>query len=193
MIFTETDLPGVFLIDLEKLGDDRGFFARAFCQDQFRNHGLNPSIAQANVALSKERGTLRGMHLQYPPYAESKLVSVTRGSIVDVVVDLRPESPTFLEHISVELSAESFRAIYIPERFGHGYQTLEDATVTSYLVGEYYTPASEGGLSPFDPRLGIQWPLPVTQISQKDQNLPRFEDIEQEILERMTLPQEDET
>ena len=162
MIFTETKLKGAFILDLERREDDRGFFARAFCQNEFTEHGLKPVIAQANVAFNKMKGTLRGMHFQYPPKAETKLVRATRGAILDIIVDLRPESPTYLQHVEVELSADNHRALYVPERFAHGYQALEDATETSYQVGEFYAPGCEGGLSPFDPRLGLKWPLPVS-------------------------------
>ncbi len=154
MIFTETKLNGAFIIDLERRGDNRGFFARVFCQHEFAAHGLKPVIAQANIAFNRQKGTLRGMHFQYPPAAETKLVRATRGAIVDIIVDLRPESPTYLEHVAVELSQENQRALYVPERFAHGYQALVDDTETSYLVGEFYAPATEGGLSPLDPRLG---------------------------------------
>ena len=128
MIFTETKLKGAFIIDLDRKLDERGFFARAFCQNEFREHGLKPVIAQANLASNARRGTLRGMHFQYPPAAESKLVRCTRGAILDIIVDLRPESPTYLEHISVELNEDNMRALYVPERFAHGYQALRDNT-----------------------------------------------------------------
>ena len=146
MIFTETKLKGAFILDLERREDNRGFFARAFCQHEFAEHGLKPTIAQANVAFNKRKGTLRGMHFQFPPSAETKLVRATRGAILDIIVDLRPESPTYLQHVAVELSADNGRALYVPERFAHGYQALEDATETSYMVGEFYTPGVEGGL-----------------------------------------------
>src|SRR3954468_15608655 len=146
MIFTETKLKGAFTIDIERREDSRGFFARAFCQHEFEVHGLKPVIAQANVAFNHKEGTLRGMHFQFPPAAESKLVRCTRGAIVDVIVDLRPESPTYLEHVAVQLDEESGRALYVPERFAHGYQVLADETETSYQVGEFYAPETEGGL-----------------------------------------------
>src|SRR4029077_10690337 len=122
MIFTETKLKGAFVIDIERREDNRGFFARAFCQREFADHGLKPVIAQANIAFNKRKGTVRGMHFQYPPAPETKLVRATRGAILDIIVDLRPESPTFLEHTSVELSADNYRALFVPERFAHGYQ-----------------------------------------------------------------------
>jgi len=136
MIFTETKLRGAYLVDIERREDNRGFFARSFCQREFLEHGLKPVIAQANVAFSRKKGTLRGMHFQYPPAPETKLVRATRGAVLDIIVDLRPESPTYLQHVAVELSADNHRAIYVPERFAHGYQVLEDATETSYDVGE---------------------------------------------------------
>lgn len=168
MKFIETQLPGAFVIELETRDDNRGFFARTFCQREFEAHGLNPVAAQTNVAFNRRRGTLRGMHFQYPPFAETKLVRATRGSILDIIVDLRPESPTYLQHVAIELSADNHRALYVPERFAHGYQALEDQTETSYQVGEFYAPGHEGGLSPFDPGLALTWPLPVTEMSDKD-------------------------
>jgi dTDP-4-dehydrorhamnose 3,5-epimerase len=187
VIFTETELRGAFIIDLELREDDRGFFARAFCQNEFTDHGLKPLIAQANIAFNKRKGTLRGMHFQFPPAAETKLVRCTRGAIVDIIVDLRPESPTYLQHVAVELSADNHRALYVPERFAHGYQVLEDITETSYQVGEFYTPEAEGGLRHDDPRLGLTWPLPVTEITEKDRAFPLLSDNEQEIARRMTI------
>lgn len=168
MIFTETKLKGAFVIDLEPRVDNRGFFARAFCQREFEAHGLKSTIPQANLAFNHKKGTVRGMHFQFPPAAETKVVRCTRGGIVDIIVDLRPESPTYLQNFAVELSADNHRAIYVPERFAHGYQVLEDNTETSYQVGEFYTPGSEGGLLYDDPRLNLEWPLPVTVISEKD-------------------------
>jgi dTDP-4-dehydrorhamnose 3,5-epimerase len=187
MIFTETRLKGAFIIDLDRKTDERGFFARAFCQKEFRDHGLKSVIAQANVASNARRGTLRGMHFQYPPAAESKLVRSTRGAILDIIVDLRPESPTYLEHISVELNEENMTALYVPERFAHGYQVLRDNTDTSYQVGEFYTPNAEGGLRYDDPRLGLKWPLPVSVISAKDQAFRPLSEIEDEVKRRMSF------
>jgi dTDP-4-dehydrorhamnose 3,5-epimerase len=185
--FTETKLKGAFVIDLERREDDRGFFARTFCQKEFSEHGLKPVIAQANVAFNKRKGTLRGMHFQYPPKAETKLVRATRGAILDIIVDLRPESPTYLQHIEVELTGGNQRALYVPERFAHGYQALEDATETSYQVGEFYAPETEGGLSPFDARLGLRWPLSVSEISPKDAAWKLLEEVEAEVKRRMSM------
>jgi len=186
VIFTETTLKGAFILDLERREDDRGFFARAFCQEEFAAHGLKPVIAQANIAFNRKKGTLRGMHFQYPPKAETKLVRATRGAILDIIVDLRPESPTYLESVAVELTEENHRALYVPERFAHGYQALADGTETSYQVGEFYAPGTEGGLSPFDPRLGLRWPLPVTAISPKDAAWQPLELVEPEVRRRMS-------
>jgi dTDP-4-dehydrorhamnose 3,5-epimerase len=185
VIFTETRLKGAFILDLERREDDRGFFARAFCRREFAEKGLEPAIAQVNVAYNKRKGTVRGLHFQYPPHAEAKLVRATRGAILDVIVDLRPESPTFLKTFTVELSADDHRALYVPGRFAHGYQALEDGTETSYQASEFYTPAAEGGLSPFDPRLALKWPLPVTIISSKDSASKHLEEIEAEVKRRM--------
>jgi dTDP-4-dehydrorhamnose 3,5-epimerase len=185
VIFTETKLGGAFILDLQRREDDRGFFARTFCQHEFEEHGLKPVIAQANIAFNRYKGTLRGMHFQYPPAAETKLVRATRGAILDIIVDLRPESPTYLEHVAVELSADNHRALFVPERFAHGYQVLEDDTETSYQVGEFYAPDVEGGLLYNDPRLGLEWPLPVAEMSEKDQQWRRLDEIESELKERM--------
>ena len=187
MIFVETKLKGAYILEVERREDNRGFFARAFCQREFTQHGLKPAIAQTNIAFSKMRGTLRGMHFQYPPAPETKLVRCTRGAILDIIVDLRPDSPTYLDHVAVELTADNFRALYVPERFAHGYQVLEDNTETSYQVGEFYTPSAEGGLLYRDPRLGLTWPLPVTEISPKDDAWRLLDEVEPELRKRMTL------
>jgi dTDP-4-dehydrorhamnose 3,5-epimerase len=186
MIFTEAKLKGAFVIDIERREDPRGFFARSFCQHEFEAHGLKPIIAQGNVAFNHKKGTMRGMHFQFPPAAETKLVRCTRGAILDIIVDLRPESPTFLGHIAAELTEDNYRALYVPERFAHGYQVLRDGTETSYQVGEFYTPGCEGGLFYNDPRLGLEWPLPVTVISDKDRIWKRLEEQEEVIRQRMS-------
>ena len=164
MLFIETKLKGAFIIELDRRDDARGFFARAFCQEEFAAHGCNPVIVQSNIGYNRYKGTVRGMHFQFPPAAETKLVRASRGAVFDVIVDLRPESPTFLEYITVELSADNHRGIYIPGRFAHGYQALMDDTETTYQVGAVYTPAAEGGLPYNDPALNLEWPLPVTEI-----------------------------
>jgi dTDP-4-dehydrorhamnose 3,5-epimerase len=185
MIFTETPLAGACIIDLEPRGDSRGFFARAFCQREFAERGLDPLVAQGNISFNYHRGTVRGLHFQFPPAAETKLVRCTRGAIADVIVDLRPESPTYLRHVVVELSAGNRRALYVPARFAHGYQVLEDHTETTYAVGAFYTPEAESGLRYSDPRLQIAWPLPVTELSGKDAAWPLLETSEASIRARM--------
>jgi dTDP-4-dehydrorhamnose 3,5-epimerase len=187
VIFSETELKGVFIIDVERREDTRGFFARAFCKNEFRAHGLKPIIAQANIAFNLKKGTVRGMHFQFPPAAETKLVRCTRGAILDIIVDLRPESPTYLQSTAVELNEENQRALYVPERFAHGYQTLRDNTDTSYQVGEFYMPEAEGGLMYNDPRLGLKWPLPATIISEKDKKFPLLDRIEGELRLKMSV------
>jgi dTDP-4-dehydrorhamnose 3,5-epimerase len=188
MIFTETRLPGAFIVDIERRSDDRGFFARVFCQREFARHGLAYDVAQANVAFNHRLGVVRGLHFQFPPAAETKLVRCTRGALLDVIVDLRPESSTWLQHVAVELTADSRRALFVPARFAHGYQTLVADTEATYQVGEFYTPEMEGGLRFDDPRLGIAWALPAADVSDKDQRWPPLETIEAELRRRMTLP-----
>jgi dTDP-4-dehydrorhamnose 3,5-epimerase len=187
MIFIETELKGAYIIDIERREDNRGFFARTFCQTEFEAHCLKSTIAQANIAYNNVKGTLRGMHFQFPPAAETKLVRCTRGAILDIIVDLRPESATYLHHVAVELSEDSNRALYVPERFAHGYQVLADKTETSYQVGEFYTPGVEGGLLYDDPKLGLRWPLPVSTISEKDKIWKPLAEQEDEIKQRMAL------
>jgi dTDP-4-dehydrorhamnose 3,5-epimerase len=189
MIFVETKLKGAFVIEIEKRSDDRGFFARSFCKHEFEAHGLKPIIAQANVAVSHEKGTLRGMHFQVPPFAETKFVRCTRGAVLDVIIDLRPESPTYLQHVAVELSQENYRALYMPERFAHGYQTLEDDTELSYQASEFFAPGYDGGLFYSDRRLALQWPLPVTVISEKDRTWKTLDEQESELKQKMSLEQ----
>jgi dTDP-4-dehydrorhamnose 3,5-epimerase len=188
VIVTETELAGAFIVDLLPHEDDRGFFARLFCQKEFAAHGLKPLVAQANIAANRRRGTVRGMHFQFPPSAETKYVRCVRGAVLDVIVDLRPESPTYLRHIAVELSASNQRGIYVPERFAHGYQTLEDDTDTIYMMGEFHTPGMAGGLRHNDPVLDLSWPLPVEVISEKDRSWELLEVAERELRQRMSEP-----
>lgn len=187
MIFTETSLAGAFVIDLVMRTDNRGFFARTFSRDEFVARGLDPVVTQANVSFNHRKGTVRGMHFQFPPAAETKLVRCTRGVVVDVIVDLRPESPTFLEHTVVELSADNRRSLYVPKRFAHGYQVLEDGTEVIYLTSEDYAPQYEGGLAYDDPGLGITWPLAVTEMSSKDRAWQALAEAETSIRARMAL------
>ena len=163
-----------------------GFFARTFCQREFLDHGLETVIAQVNVAFSHRRGTLRGMHFQFPPAAETKLVRCSRGGILDVIVDLRPESPTYLRHTAVELTAGNRRSLYVPRRFAHGYQVLEDSTEMTYMAGEFYAPGLESGLRFDDGRLGISWPLPSEDVSAKDRTWRLLDDVEPEVRRRMS-------
>lgn len=172
MIITPTAIPDVCLVDLDLREDDRGFFARSFCREEFLAAGLSPAVEQCNVSFNHRAGTLRGMHYQLESAPEAKLVRCTRGAIVDVVVDVRPASPTYLQHVAVELSAENRRALYVPPLFAHGYQTLVDATEVTYQVSAPYTPGVERGLRHDDPELALSWPLPVTVISDKDASWP---------------------
>lgn len=175
MTFHETPIAGAYLIELSEHRDDRGFFSRAFCRDEFLARGLNPTVAQANLSYSQRRGTLRGLHYQAPPAAECKLVRCIRGAIYDVIVDVRPASPSYLCHFGVELSADNRLALYVPEGVAHGCQTLCDATELFYLVSAPYTPGCERGLRYDDPALKITWPLPVSAISAKDAAWPLLE------------------
>jgi dTDP-4-dehydrorhamnose 3,5-epimerase len=175
VIFTETPLAGAWVIELDLKSDERGFFARSFCQHEFAEHGLQNVVAQGNLSYNHRRGTLRGMHYQLPPVAETKMVRCTRGTIYDVIVDLRPDSPTRFDHFGVELSAENHTALYVPELFAHAYLTLTDGAEVTYQVTEFYTAGAERGLHYADPAFGIQWPTDVTVISDKDASWPRFD------------------
>ena len=173
MRFTETTLAGAFLVDMERRADERGFFARAFCAREFEDHGLKPVVAQANVSFNLRRGTLRGMHYQADPADETKLVRCTAGAIYDVVVDMRTASPTYLRHFGVELTADNRTALYVPAMLAHGFQTLEDDTEVEYQMGDFHSPGHERGVAYDDPALGIEWPLAVSAISDKDRAWPR--------------------
>ena len=175
MKFTETELQGAFVVDLEFHQDHRGGFARSFCAREFAEHGLKPTVAQCNVSFNYHKGTLRGMHYQLAPAAESKLIRCTQGAIYDAIIDLRPDSSTYMRHFGIELSADNHRALYVPEMFAHGYLTLTDDTEIYYQVGEFYSPGYERGIRYDDPAFSIEWPLPVTVISEKDKNWPPFE------------------
>lgn len=159
VIFQPTALPGAFIVELEKHEDDRGFFARTWCRREFEKMGLNAELSQCNVSYNRCRGTLRGMHWQAPPHAEAKLIRCTRGRIWDAIIDLRTESPAYMQHFGVELTAESGRALYVPEGMAHGFQTLEDDCEVSYQMSEYYEPAAARGLRWNDPAFGIRWPI----------------------------------
>lgn len=172
MIFQETKLKGAYVIDLQRVEDERGFFARAWCQREFVDHGLNAQLVQCNIAYNHCTGTLRGMHFQCAPYAETKLVRCTRGALYDVIVDLRPESATFKHHFGVELTPENHKMLYVPEGFAHGYMTLTDQTEIFYQVTQFYTPAAAGGIRWNDAAIGIIWPRAVAVISERDANYP---------------------
>ena len=174
MIFTLTPLPGAYLIALEHLEDGRGFFARSFCQREFEAHGINPRIAQCNVSFNRKRGTLRGLHFQAPPNEETKVVRCTQGAVWDVIVDLRPDSPTFKRWHATELSAHNRFAFYIPEGIAHGFQTLTENAEVLYLMSEFYHPEGARGVPWDDPAFGIQWPLPNPVMSGRDRGFPRF-------------------
>jgi dTDP-4-dehydrorhamnose 3,5-epimerase len=174
MFFTPTELVGAFVIDIQRFDDNRGFFARTWAQDEFERHGLVSQVVQMNLSYNRTRGTLRGMHFRYPPYAETKLVRCVRGAILDVIIDIRPDSPTYKCWISVELTAENRRALYIPEGFAHGFQTLVGDVEVMYQVSQPYMPSAEGGVRYNDPAFGIIWPLQPTEISLKDMQWPDF-------------------
>jgi dTDP-4-dehydrorhamnose 3,5-epimerase len=175
MRFTETELAGAFVIDLERREDDRGFFARAWCEEEFAAQGLDTRVSQCNVSFNERRGTLRGLHYQVPPHAEVKIIRCTSGAVYDVIVDLRPESQTYTRWIGVELTADNRRMLYVPEGFAHGYVTLEDETETYYQVSAPYAPEAERGARWDDPAFGIEWPeAEQLVISEKDRNWPDF-------------------
>jgi dTDP-4-dehydrorhamnose 3,5-epimerase len=175
MIFTETPLPGAYVIDLEKRGDDRGFFARAFCEKEFAAHELVTRFVQVNNSLSAQKGTLRGMHYQLAPRAETKLVRCIRGSLYDLILDLRKDSPTFGKSFGAELSAENRRMMYVPKGFAHGFITLADDTEAFYFVDEFYAPEVERGVRWNDPKFGLEWPIPPSVLSDKDANQRDFD------------------
>jgi len=174
MKFTETPLHGAFVIDLEKREDERGFFARYFCKREFEKLGLDCDVTQANNSLSKDRGTLRGMHYQLAPHAETKILRVLSGSLYDVIIDLRPKSRTYMQHFGIELSAENRSMIYVPKGFAHGFLTLERDVETLYLVTAYYSPEHERCVRYNDPTFDIPWPSEPEVISDKDRSTPDF-------------------
>ena len=172
MRFAETSIPGAFVVDLDRREDDRGFFARAFCVEEFRAHGLEPAVVQANLSFNGRRGTLRGLHYQSPPALERKFFRCIRGATFHVVVDMRPDSDAYLRWFGVELSAESGRGLYIPALCAAGYQALTNEAEVLYLVSEFYSPEHERGVRYDDPVLAIEWPLPAAGVSEKDRSWP---------------------
>jgi dTDP-4-dehydrorhamnose 3,5-epimerase len=174
MIFSETKLKGAFIIDVEPREDERGFFARSWCENEFKQHGLNSRFAQCNISFNKKRGTLRGMHYQVAPFAEAKVVRCTMGAIYDVIIDLREDSPTFKQWLSVELTAENRRALYVPEDFAHGFQTLVDNTEVFYQMSEFYHPECARGARWNDPTFGVEWISVPRVISKRDNEYADF-------------------
>ncbi len=175
MTYHETRLPRVFEVHLEPNADERGFFARSWCKKEFESHGLNSRLVQCSISFNTRKGTLRGIHYQTAPYSEAKLVRCTRGAIFDVVVDLRPESPTFTKWVGVELTAANRHMMYIPEGCAHGFLTLEDESEIFYQMSEFYHDESARGVRWDDPAFGIAWPRPVEVISERDRSYPDFE------------------
>ena len=175
MKFNKTKLNGAYTIDLDKREDERGFFARLFCINEFDGEGMDRNVVQINNSLSKDKGTLRGIHYQLNPKAETKIVRCIKGSLWDVIVDLRPDSPTFLQWFGETLSAENRRMMFVPKGFGHGFITLEPDTEAIYLVTEFYSPEHERGLRWNDPNIGIEWPIEPVIISEKDKNHKDFD------------------
>jgi dTDP-4-dehydrorhamnose 3,5-epimerase len=175
MKFMETKLKGAFLITPEIIEDERGFFARVFCQNEFRDHGLHPNFVQCNVSYNGTIGTLRGMHYQENPHSEVKLVRCTAGAIYDVIIDLRPDSSTFMQWFAAELSESNRHMLYVPKGFAHGYQTLQQQSEVFYQVSAFYNQASERGVRWNDPAFGLEWPIPVSKLSKKDATFPDWE------------------
>lgn len=175
MIFRETKLAGVFEIDIEPKCDERGFFARSWCQQEFESHGLNSKLVQCSVSFNTLKGTLRGIHYQAAPYPETKLVRCTQGAIYDVVVDLRPQSPTYKQWIGATLTAENRQMLYVPEYCGHGFLTLQDETEIFYQISEFYHPELSRGVRWDDPAFAIAWPGLALEMSERDRTYPNFE------------------
>jgi dTDP-4-dehydrorhamnose 3,5-epimerase len=174
MIFTETKLKGAFIIDLQKREDERGFFARTYCANEFAKHGLRTNMPQSNMSLSNIKHTLRGMHYQIDGAEEAKLIRCTKGVILDVIIDIRKTSPTYCQHIAVELTEENHRMLYVPEGFAHGFITLVDHVEVAYQVSQFYTPGKERGIRWNDPLFAIEWPTLKPVISEKDAEHPDF-------------------
>ena len=174
MIFKETTLKGAYVIELERLQDERGFFTRSFCKKEFEEHGLNPHIVQCNISYNEKKGTLRGMHFQAAPHQEVKVVSCTRGSTFDVIIDLRPDSDTYCQWFAIELSANNYKMLYAPKGFAHGFQTLEDDTVVFYQISEFYHPECARGVRWDDMAFSIEWPLLNPIFSDRDTSFKKF-------------------
>jgi dTDP-4-dehydrorhamnose 3,5-epimerase len=175
VIFTETKLRGAFIIDIEPRLDERGFFARSYCQREFEMHGLVATNAQCNLAKNTNAGTLRGMHWRDRQSPEAKLVRVVQGAMLDVIIDLRAESPTYLQHVAVELTADNHRALYVPEMFAHGFQTLVDSTIVFYQMSEFYDPQFDRAARWNDPAFQIEWPIDNPIMNERDRSYPDFQ------------------
>jgi dTDP-4-dehydrorhamnose 3,5-epimerase len=174
VIFTETRLKGAFILELERREDDRGFFARSWCQKEFQAHGLSPAIAQCNISFNRLKGTLRGMHYQAAPFDEAKLVRCTAGALYDVIIDLRRDSATYRQHVGEVLSAANYRMLYVPKGFAHGFQTLEDNTEIFYQMSDFYSPEHARGVRYNDPAFGIKWMISDPVIVDRDRDYPDF-------------------
>jgi dTDP-4-dehydrorhamnose 3,5-epimerase len=174
MIFRETELKGAFVIDPQRIEDERGFFARSWCRKEFEAQGLNPNLVQCNISFNSAKGTLRGMHYQVAPFEEAKLIRCTRGSLYDIIVDIRPESETFGQYFSVVLTSENRTMLFVPEGFAHGFLTMEDHTEVFYQMSQFYAPEHARGFRWNDPVFGIRWPGDVKVISERDRSYPDF-------------------
>ena len=175
MIFSELSLKDAYIIEIERLKDERGFFARSWCQREMKEHGLNARLVQCNISFNAKRGTLRGMHYQAKPFEEAKLIRCTVGSVYDVIVDLRPESKSFKQHIGIALTADSRKMVFVPEGFAHGFLTLEDNTEVFYQMSEFYAPDHASGFRWNDPAFGIRWPRQIRVISERDRTYADFD------------------
>jgi len=174
VIFTKTKLAGVFVLDPEQIADERGFFARAWCQSEFEAHGIDQRLVQCNISFNRRKGTLRGLHYQRAPHEETKVVRCTKGAVFDVAVDLRRESPTFKQWVGETLSADNYRILVIPPGCAHGFLTLEDRTEVFYQMSAYYSPKHAAGVRWNDPAFGVRWPSEVVVIADRDRNYPDF-------------------
>lgn len=176
MIFTETKLKGAYVIELNKIEDDRGFFARSWCKQEMDDNGLNSNVVQVNTSLSYKMGTIRGMHYQKHPFEETKLIKCTKGSIYDVIIDLRPDSPSYKRWFGIELNEENHKMLYVPEKFAHGFITLKDNSETTYFATQFFNPDAAVGLLYNDPQFNINWPIDAKVISDKDKYAPNFDE-----------------
>jgi dTDP-4-dehydrorhamnose 3,5-epimerase len=171
-----TPIQGLYVLEMQPMWDERGYFSRVWCKEQFEKLGLSANFVQASHSFNKTKGTVRGMHYQVEPYGEIKLISCLQGSIVDTVIDVRPESATYKQHFSIELSANNGKALYVPQGFAHGFQTLEDNTLISYHISQFFSPAHARGIRWSDEQFGVSWPLPISVISSRDTQFSNYQD-----------------